>query len=173
MVPVWVWIIAAVGVSMSALPSIAGFNAKRYDPQIRAASARYGVPRALIYGVIAAESSFNPLATGKGSSARGLMQVTKAAAAEVGADWSKLLDPTANINAGTAYLSRMLRTFGGDELQAIRAYYEGPGARAKHSDADPSNDNPQRMIESAAYANKVVGYAKSFEVNGGIPWSIG
>lgn len=171
--PVFFWLLVAVGVTMAALPSIAFANARRWDAEIAAASARHGVPRALIYGVIAAESSFNPLARAKDSTARGLMQVTKAAAADVGANWNLLNEPARNIEAGTKYLGMLLRQFGGDELQAVRAYYEGPGNRRKHSNDTAADDNPRLMEESAAYANKVIGYATAFNVNAGVPWSVG
>jgi soluble lytic murein transglycosylase-like protein len=172
-VPVWVFIVmAAVGLTMSALPSIAFINARRWSKEITAASRRHGVPEALIYGVIAAESSFNPLAMAKTSTARGLMQVTKGAAADVGADWNRLSEPVANINAGTAYLALMLRQFNGDQLQAIRAYYEGAGNRRKHSDASTANDNPRLMDESAAYANKVMGYATAFNQKYQAGWDV-
>lgn len=171
--PVWVFIVmAAVGITMTALPSIAFANARRWSKEITAASRRHGVPEALIYGVIATESSFNPLAMAKGSSARGLMQVTKGAAADVGADWNRLSEPVANIEAGTAYLALMLKQFGGDQLQAVRAYYEGAGNRRRHSDDTAANDNPQLMIESAAYANKVMGYAAAFNQKYQASWGV-
>lgn len=172
MVPAWMWILAAVGVTMAALPSISFANARKWDREIQAASRKYGVPQALIYGVIAAESSFNPLARAKDSTARGLMQMTKDACTDVGANWNLMNEPPRAIDAGTAYMALMLRQFGGDELQAVRAYYEGAGNRRKHSDNRTDNDNPRLMDESAAYANKVIGYATAFNTKQGIPWGV-
>ena len=171
--PVWLFaVLAAVGLTMAALPSISFANARRWKNEIAAASSRYQVPEVLIYGVIAAESSFDPFARAKNSTARGLMQMTKDACTDVGADWNRMNEPVAAINAGTAYLALMLRQFGGDQLQAVRAYYEGARNRRKHSNETAADDNPRLMTESSAYAKKVFGYATAFNTKYGAGWGV-
>jgi len=87
---------------------------QNYDPLIRQASQRHGVPPELIKAVIWRESRFHPDKVGNHGE-RGLMQITENAAA----DWTKvekietflptdLFDPKVNIEAGTWYLKRAL-----------------------------------------------------------------
>lgn len=99
----------------------------QFDGLIAQASAKYGVRADLIAAVIQKESGGNPNAVGDNGAARGLMQMHKAAAQEVGADWADLLNPEKAIDAGTAYLAKMLKLAHGDETLALMAYNQGPG----------------------------------------------
>jgi membrane-bound lytic murein transglycosylase MltF len=69
---------------------------------------RSGVADEVIIAQSWKESSFDPDATNPDSSARGLLQVTKGAAKDVGANHDDLFDPALNINAGTDYLQNRL-----------------------------------------------------------------
>lgn len=87
-------------------------RAFKYDSLINLYSRHYKLSFDLVKAVIWRESDFNPYAVGKAGEV-GLMQVTKAAAA----DWAKahgvrtpsrreLFDPSLNIRVGTWYLAR-------------------------------------------------------------------
>jgi soluble lytic murein transglycosylase len=89
----------------------------RYDPEIRAAAARYGVAPALVKAVVWKESRFSPHARGKAGEL-GLMQLMDAAAFE----WAgsqrlthftheHVLNPATNTLAGTYYLGKVLRRY--------------------------------------------------------------
>ena len=97
---------------------------------------RYGVRPELIAAVIFVESSGVPTARAKTTTARGLMQMTKAACADLGVDWEALDDPAVSIPAGTRYLARLLHYFRGNERDAVEAYYQGLGNQLK-GDASP------------------------------------
>lgn len=108
----------------------------RYAPQIRAASARYGVDPRLVRALIRRESNFRADARGaKGEI--GLMQVTPA----VGREYARahglkrfrpdsLFDPALNTEAGCWYLAKAMRRYGNfdDALPFALAHYNaGPG----------------------------------------------
>ena len=90
----------------------------RYDPQIRAASARYGLPPALVKAVVWRESGFDASARG-GKGEIGLMQLMDFTAQEW-ADANRLtnfthehvFDATTNTLAGCHYLARLLKRYG-------------------------------------------------------------
>jgi hypothetical protein len=73
------------------------------------------------------ESGFNPNAQGVGSSARGLMQVTKGAAHDAGYSYDQLLDPATNIHAGSKYLKIRIQWAGGDVSDGLDGYGTGEG----------------------------------------------
>lgn len=98
---------------------------------IAAAAAASGVRAELIEAVIEHESAGQPDAVGDGGLAKGLMQMHPQAAQDVGVRWADLGDPATAINAGAAYLARMLALFGGDETWALAAYNQGPGVMRK------------------------------------------
>lgn len=141
-------------------------NVNKFDDIIRAAAAKHGLPFVVIKGLVATESGFRPDAVPRNSqgkllsSARGLMQMTKAAAEEVGFDHGRMFEPEQGIMAGAAYLKKQVDRFG--LWGGVRAYYEGPGNRSRNSDDISTNDNPTRAAESATYASKVGGYAVAF-----------
>lgn len=147
------------------LPSINFNNYNAFNAEIKQASEKYGVPYLIIKAMIATESGFNPNAEAKTSSARGLMQMTKGACIDVGATWENMLIPADAIDAGTAYLARMVRATG-SYTQGVRAYYEGLGNRLKNSDNDPTNDNIARRQESAEYLEKVERYKLAMTLYG-------
>src|ERR1035438_10404715 len=72
-----------------------------------AAADRYGLPRALVRSVMAAESGFEPLAISP-KGAIGLMQLMPGTAQVLGADPH---DPAQNVDAGTRYLRDLLEKY--------------------------------------------------------------
>jgi soluble lytic murein transglycosylase len=89
----------------------------RFDPEIIAAARKYKLEPALVKAVIWQESKFNPNAQGKAGEI-GLMQIREEAAFEW-ADAEKIhpfehreiFDPKKNIEAGTFYLSQLVKRY--------------------------------------------------------------
>jgi soluble lytic murein transglycosylase len=103
----------------------------RHEDVIRQQAREKGVDAALIAAVIYSESRFRDQTSGAG--ARGLMQITPAAANEIerlsGGTSFKLDDlsnPEINIRYGTFLLRELLDRYDGDEVAALAAYNAGP-----------------------------------------------
>lgn len=94
-----------------------------YHEFVKAAAARYAVDEELINSVIAAESNFDPKAISR-KNARGLMQLLPETAARYGVQ--DIFDPKENIDAGTHYLSELLKQYNNDLALALAAYNAGP-----------------------------------------------
>ncbi len=100
---------------------------------IRASSERHGVSPSLLEAVAWQESRFRQEAVSP-KGARGVMQLMPQTARDLGADPSNL---AANIDAGAAYLARMIRQFDGDLTRALAAYNAGPGAVVRFGGVPP------------------------------------
>lgn len=103
----------------------------RHEDIIRQQAREKDVDAALIAAVIYSESRFRDQTSSAG--ARGLMQITPAAAREIerlsgGTSFrlSDLSDPEINIRYGTFLLHELLARYGGDEVAALAAYNAGP-----------------------------------------------
>jgi len=114
------WLGALLCVACVNIALLIWWNGKRehqYDPEIIAAARKYRLEPALVKAVIWQESKFNPKARGKAGEI-GLMQVREDAAFEW-ADAEKIhpfkhqeiFDPGKNIQAGTFYLSQLVRRY--------------------------------------------------------------
>lgn len=95
-----------------------------FESLIQAAAARYDLDPALIKGVIQTESAFDPNAVSH-AGAKGLMQLMDGTARGLGVTDS--FDPAQNIDAGSRYLSYLLRKYDGNVASALAAYNAGPG----------------------------------------------
>lgn len=92
------------------------------ENDIDALAARHGVEPDLVRAVIVAESAGNPRAVSS-AGAIGLMQLMPATAASLGVNpWQ----PVENLAGGIAYLSSLLRAYGGNTRLALIAYNAGP-----------------------------------------------
>ncbi len=119
------------------------------------ASTRYNVPPEMILAVIRIESAFDVNAqSNKG--AVGLMQILPSTAQEIAQelriDWRGeqiLHDPSANIEMGTYYLTKLIGQFS-DLSVALAAYNHGPGRIAELEQA--AADLPM------GYSEKVLSY---------------
>ena len=121
---------------------------------VRAAALKHGVPKALVYGVIQAESGFKADAVSN-KGAVGLMQLMPETAQELGADPSV---PEQNIQAGTQYLGWLVNRYKSkrDPLRfAIAAYNAGPGNVDRYRGVPP-------FRETRRYVNKVLANYRSF-----------
>ncbi|RMH52190.1 MAG: DUF3393 domain-containing protein [Zetaproteobacteria bacterium] len=122
-------------------------RAERFRPQVEANAARWGLPAALVFGVIETESAFNPMARSN-VPAFGLMQLVPRTGARdayrkvYGEDKivtpEYLYDPDHNIALGTAYLallqSREMRRIRDPQSRlfcTIAAYNTGGGNVAR------------------------------------------
>lgn len=103
----------------------------RYQPVVKKFSQQYGVPENMIMAVMHQESNGQNRARADTSTATGLMQLVKGTAIELGLTVNSLIDerlnPEKNIEAGTKYLSQLLKRSKGDISLAIAAYHEGFG----------------------------------------------
>jgi len=98
-----------------------------------AAADKYGLPRALIRCVMAAESGFEPGAVSP-KGAVGLMQLMPATAQTLNADAH---DPAQNADAGARYLRDLLQRYDGRLWHALAAYNAGPAAVDKYKGVPP------------------------------------
>jgi len=98
-----------------------------------AAADKYGLPRALVRSVMAAESGFQTDAVSP-KGAIGLMQLMPETAEILGAD---PYDPAQNVDAGVRYLRDLLNKYNGLLWHALAAYNAGPGAVDKYNSVPP------------------------------------
>jgi soluble lytic murein transglycosylase-like protein len=90
---------------------------------IASAASLYQMDPDFVASVVKVESGFNPAAVSP-SGAQGLMQLMPETAAMLGVE--NLLDPDANLVAGSKYLRQLLDQFAGDTAKALAAYVAGP-----------------------------------------------
>ena len=128
---------------------------------IEAAAKRYSVDVDLIASVIAAESNFNPKAISS-RNARGLMQLLPVTAERLGV--RDIFDPSENINAGTRYLSELLKLYKNDLALALAAYNAGPESVQRYGRVPPYN-------ETVSYVRRVktTYQGRKSRVNAGAP----
>lgn len=112
---------------------------------IEAAAKRYGMDADLITSVVAAESNFNPKAISP-RDARGLMQLLPVTAARLGVQ--DIFDPQQNIDAGTRYLSDLLKLYKNDLALALAAYNAGPESVQRFGSVPP-------FAETVTYVRRV------------------
>lgn len=149
-------------VGMSARLAADSGSTSAYDDLIQEAAAKYGVDPALIKGVIQSESSFRPNAVSS-AGAKGLMQLMDDTARGLGV--TDPFDPVQNIDAGTRYLSYLLRKYDGNEAVAVAAYNAGPG-RVDRLGLRTNEDLASRLqdlpSETQAYVRKVLQARKAW-----------
>lgn len=135
-------------------------NVEEMASKVEQVSRKYGISAEMIYAVIRAESSFNPMAlSDKG--AMGLMQVLPSTAREVAARinirWTDdriLWDPMTNLEVGTYYLHTLMDRFDSVEV-ALAAYNQGPNriATLQADQADLPMDYTVRVLSNLSESN--------------------
>lgn len=108
-----------------------------------AASAKYGVPAALLSAVAKQESGYDPRAVSP-AGAQGLMQLMPGTAKGLGVENS--FDPVQAVDGAARMLRDLTRRFGSTEL-ALAAYNAGPGAVLKY-DGIPPYPETQRYVRN-------------------------
>lgn len=116
-----------------------------YRDLIKAASTHYAVDEDLIMSVIAIESNFDPNAVSK-RNAKGLMQLLPETAALFSVQ--NIFDPKENIEAGTHYLSDLLKRYNNDLALALAAYNAGPDKVQQYGRVPP-------YAETVSYVRRV------------------
>jgi len=101
------------------------------------AAERQGLDPRFVHAVIWQESKYRPRALSH-AGAQGLMQLMPATARRFGCDHAN--DPTENVEAGTRYLSWLLKRFNGDITLALAGYNAGEGAVDKYNGVPPYNE---------------------------------
>ena len=120
---------------------------QKIDDLVRTLSKKYGLPAELVNTVIQVESAGDRYAVSS-RGAKGLMQLMDSTATELGV--TDVFDPEQNIDAGSQYLSGLLRRFSGDLKLALAAYNAGPGAVERFGGIPPYK-------ETIRYVDKVLG----------------
>ena len=151
---------------------------ERWDEIRRAALGRSLDPY-LVCSLILQESAFNPLAVSR-AGALGLMQLVpetaQALAHQVGAgpiEREKLFDPQVNILLGTAFLSDLLRQYGGRLEVALAAYNAGASRAARwwagsHGDAERFVEEIP-FTETRLYVKRIISNRRMYELLYGSP----
>lgn len=119
------------------------------------AAKRYGVPAALLYGMIALESSYNPNAVGDNGDSFGLVQLNTPAHPEI--PRSRALDPLFAIDWAAANLLRNFNNLGTWEA-ALMAHNNPSRAAEFASTGTVSNTSARQQI--LAYAANALNYAQ-------------
>ena len=110
---------------------------QKLDLIIFRAGERHGVDPRFIHAVIWQESKYQRLAQSH-AGAQGYMQLIPATAKRFGC--SDPHDPEENIEAGTKYLSWLLKRFEGNVQLALAGYNAGEGAVDKYDGIPPYNE---------------------------------
>jgi Transglycosylase SLT domain len=116
------------------------------DRIIFRAGRRHGIDPRFIHAVIWQESKYKPKALSH-AGAQGLMQLMPATARRFGC--SDPDDEASNVEAGTKYLSWLLKRFNGDVKLALAGYNAGEGAVDKYHGVPPYD-------ETQNYVRKIV-----------------
>lgn len=120
-----------------------------YGDLIFAAARREELNPALVAAMVRAESAFDPAAVSvKG--ARGLMQLMPATARRFGVVTGELLEPVRNLEAGTRYLSWLVKKFPHDLPRVLAAYNAGEANVARYGGVPP-------FRETRGYIKRIYG----------------
>lgn len=126
-------------------PDLPSSGDSTIDWLIFRAGEREGVDPRFIHALIWQESKYDPDAHSH-AGAQGLMQLMPATAERFGC--RDAYDPEANVNAGTKYLSWLLKRFDGDVALTLAGYNAGEGAVDKYRGVPPYKEtqNYVRLI---------------------------
>ena len=138
---------------------------KPYENIVTTFATEYNVDEMLVYSVMKAESSFNPKAT-SGKNAKGLMQLTDETSAwvfeQIGINKdADVFNPDVNIQAGTWYLSKLIKDNDGDLVTALASYNAGSGNVQKWKESTGKQTLSPTDIEfkeTENYVNKTLKY---------------
>jgi len=123
------------------------------DRIIFRAGGRHGIDPRFIHAVIWQESKYKPQAISH-AGAQGLMQLMPATARRFGCTDPQ--DMAANVEAGTKYLSWLLKRFGGDVKLALAGYNAGEGAVDKYNGVPPYDETQNYVRKIVANYGKTI-----------------
>ncbi|MDR6880119.1 lytic transglycosylase domain-containing protein [Bacillus sp. 3255] len=157
--------LTALNRAYSPLQSVSHASAaSQFDGLIQEASSKYGVAVPLVKAVIQQESSFNHQAVSP-AGAKGLMQLMDGTGRGFGV--TNPFDPQQNVDAGTHFLSNLLKKYNGNEGVALAAYNAGPGRVDRlgiRNDQDLANKLHLLPKETQAYVSQVLGHKVKFSL---------
>ncbi len=139
-------------------------SVSQYDGLIQEASHKYGVDSSLVKAVIQQESEFNHQAVSP-AGAKGLMQLMDGTGSGFGV--TNPFDPKQNVDAGTHFLSNLIKKYNGNEGVALAAYNAGPGRVDRlgiKTDQDLANKLHLLPRETQGYISKVFGHRQNFSL---------
>ncbi len=138
----------------------------RHEDVIREQSRDKEIDAALIAAVIYSESKFDDRTSSAG--ARGLMQITPAAAKDIERhsggttfELRDLGDPEINIRYGTYLLRELLDRYDGDVVAALAAYNAGPGNVDRWGGSELSLEGID-FPETRAYVEEVLDKQRAY-----------
>ncbi|HFU2857327.1 TPA: lytic transglycosylase domain-containing protein [Enterobacter cloacae] len=124
----------------------------QYEGYIQKYAAENNLDPDVVRSVINAESSFNPNAKNKNSTASGLMQLTDAAAKDAARGTNlnpaNRFDPETNIALGARYLAQMRDLTDGSTEQMLKAYNQGAGSVRNN----PNSAGAQEYVNNPKFA---------------------
>lgn len=127
--------------------------------EINQAAQVSGLSPTEIAAVARRESNFDPNAQSP-TGPQGPMQLSKAAAQDVGIDPNKRFDPLTNFIGGAKYLAKMKQEFGDN---AYLAYHDGPGAVRSGNISDAGRQYQEQLRQDMANQQNNVGAVTSPE----------
>ncbi|KQX64760.1 MULTISPECIES: lytic transglycosylase domain-containing protein [unclassified Paenibacillus] len=139
-------------------------SVSQFDGLIQEASHKYGVDTSLVKAVIQQESEFNHQAVSP-AGAKGLMQLMDGTGGGFGV--TNPFDPKQNVDAGTHFLSNLIKKYNGNEGVALAAYNAGPGRVDRlgiKTDQDLANKLHLLPRETQDYITKVMGHRQNFSL---------
>ncbi len=126
-----------------------------WDGVIAKASRAHGVSPALVKAVVHAESRFDLYAVSR-KGAQGLMQLMPDTARQLGVD--DPFNPWQNIQAGTRYLSYLMRRFKGELPLALAAYNAGETTVRRFGGIPPYR-------ETERYVERVMSLSRQYDAD--------
>lgn len=123
----------------------------KFDKEINAAAKKWKVEASLIKAVIHAESSFIP-ENQSSAGAQGLMQLMPATQQIYAVN--NPFDPKQNIQAGVAYLKRLLNMFNDNIDLALAAYNAGENAVKKYNNTIPPYEETRNYVKRVKILQK-------------------
>jgi hypothetical protein len=117
-----------------------------FGDSIRRAAERHGLDALLLASLVAAESSFDPLAV----SSHGAIGLTQILPSTAERPWELLTIPEINLDEGASYLKQLLDLYDGDLELALAAYNAGPGNVRRFGGVPP-------FVETTHYVSRVLG----------------
>jgi soluble lytic murein transglycosylase-like protein len=120
---------------------------ERWTELIRRYASLYGVSEAIIYGVIAAESSGNPDSFNPFDPSYGLMGISMPAARDMGYTGTAqgLFDPETNIQVGTKYIAWIEKRWKTTDPAEIYSAYNS-GSPTLYQSSEEVSSNVQRFL---------------------------